>query len=58
MRDTHDNVDHTLEAVSRLRGLLREHDRSGAPDSPFFAGIREALDELDAYAERDESSAA
>ena len=58
MRDMHDNVDYTFEAVTRLRGLLREHDRSGEPDSPFFAGIREALTELDAYAARDESSAA
>ena len=53
-----DNVDHTLEAVSPLRGLLREHDRSGEVETPFFAGIRETLAELDAYARRDESSAA
>lgn len=58
MSDTHDNVDHTFEAVARLRSLLRAHDRSGEPDSPFFIGIRDALDELDAYAERDEWSAA
>ena len=58
MSQRHDNVDHTLDAVARLRGLLREHDRTGEPDSPFFAGIRQALHELDAYAERDESSAA
>ena len=58
MSHMHENVDHTLEAVSRLRGLLREHDRSGEADSPFFAGIRTTLEELDAYAERDESSAA
>jgi len=44
--------------VSRLRRLLREHKRSGAPETPFFAGIRNALEELDAYAERDESTAA
>ncbi len=54
----HDNVDHTFEAVARLRGLLRAHDRSGEEDTPFFIGIRDALEELDAYAERDESSAA
>lgn len=58
MSDRHDNVDHTFEAVARLRGLLRAHDRSGDADTPFFIGIRDALDELDAYAERDESSAA
>ena len=54
----HDNVDFTFEAVSRLRRILGEHERSGEPDSPFFAGIREALDELDAFADRGESSAA
>ena len=58
MSDRHDNVDHTLEAVSRLRGLLAEHDRSGEPDTPFYAGIREALLELDAYGDVGESSAA
>jgi hypothetical protein len=58
LSDRQHNVDHTLEAVSRLRKLLREHDRSGEPDTPFFAGIRSSLDDLDAYAERDESSAA
>ena len=58
MNDPHDNVDHTFEAVARLRGLLREHDRSGAADTPFFLGIRDALVELDALAERDESPAA
>ena len=58
MSDRYDNVDHTLEAVARLRGLLREHDRSGAADTPFFRGIRDALGELDAYAEREESTAA
>jgi hypothetical protein len=58
MSDGQHNVDHTLEAVSRLRKLLREHDRSGDPETPFFAGIRASLEELDAYAERDESSAA
>lgn len=57
MSDRHDNVDHTLEAVTRLRGLLAEHDRSGGPDTPFFVGIREALDDLDAY-DAGESSAA
>jgi hypothetical protein len=40
------------------RKLLREHDRSGEPETPFFAGIRASLDDLDAYAEREESSAA
>jgi hypothetical protein len=44
--------------VSRFRKLLREHDRGGEPETPFFAGIRASLDDLDAYAERDESSAA
>jgi hypothetical protein len=58
MSDRRHNVDHTLEAVSRLRKLLREHDHGGEPETPFFAGIRASLDDLDAYAERDESSAA
>jgi hypothetical protein len=58
MNDSYDNVDRTFEAVARLRRLLREHDRSGEDDTPFILGIRGALDELDAYAERDESSAA
>jgi hypothetical protein len=58
MSDGKHNVDHTLEAVSRLRKLLREHDRSGDPETPFFAGIRASLEELDGYAERDELSAA
>jgi hypothetical protein len=58
MSDLHDNVDHTFEAVARLRGLLREHQSSGAQDTPFFIGIREALEELDAYGERDQQSAA
>lgn len=52
------NVDHTLEAQSRLRRLLQEHEASGAPDTPFFAGIREALQDLDDYADSGESSAA
>ena len=59
MDDTrHDNVDHTLEAVARLRGLLFEHDRSGEADTPFFIGIRETLEDLDAYRDAGESSAA
>ena len=58
MSNWHDNVDYTLEAVSRLRGLIREHDASGAADTPFHMGIREALADLDAAAEQDESSAA
>ena len=58
MREMPDNIDHTFEAVARLRGLLREHERSGAPDTPFFIGIREALDELAAFGERDQQSAA
>jgi len=58
MSDKHDNADQILEAVARLRGLLRQHDRSGVADTPFFLGIRDALVELDAYAERDEASAA
>lgn len=58
MSRTPDNVDHTLEAVARLRRLLREHELSGAPDTPFFIGIRAALDELDAFDERDRQSAA
>ena len=58
MSETHDNVDHTFEAVARLRGLLREHELSGARDTPFFIGIRRALEELDAYGERERQSAA
>jgi hypothetical protein len=54
---SHDNVDHTFEAVSRLRRLLHEHEASGDDDTPFHLGIREALDELDT-AGREESSAA
>jgi hypothetical protein len=54
----HGNIDHTFEAVARLRRLVAEHDRSGEPDTPFFIGIREALEDLDAHAERNESSAA
>jgi hypothetical protein len=57
MAGTHDNVDHTFEAVSRLRRLLHEHEAGGEPDTPFHIGIREALEDLDA-AEWDESSAA
>lgn len=56
--DRHDSVDHTLEAVTRLRRLLSEHERSGDADSPFFMGIREALVDLDARVDREESSAA
>jgi hypothetical protein len=58
LSDRQHDVDHTLEAVSRLRELLRQHDRTGEPETPFFAGIRASLDDLDAYAEREESSAA
>lgn len=58
MTDRHDNVDRTLEAVSRLRRIIREHDAGGAEDTPFHLGIREALRDLDVRAERDESSAA
>jgi hypothetical protein len=56
MRDAHDNVDYTFEAIARLRRLLQEHERTGAEDTPFHLGIREALADLDA--ERGESSAA
>jgi len=58
MSNLRDNVDHTFEAVARLRRLLAEHERRGAPDTPFFAGIRDALLELDAYADAGESNAA
>jgi hypothetical protein len=58
MTERYDNVDYTLEAVSRLRRIIREHDAGGADDTPFHLGIREALQDLDARAERDESSAA
>jgi hypothetical protein len=58
MSDRYDNVDHTLEAVSRLRRIIREHDAGGAEDTPFHLGIREALQDLDARVEQDESSAA
>jgi hypothetical protein len=58
MTDRHDNVDHTLEAVSRLRRIVREHDARGAEDTPFHLGIREALHDLDARADEGESSAA
>ena len=58
LSDRQHNVDHTLEAVLRLRKLLREHDRSGEPETPFFAGIRASLDDLDEFTQRDESSAA
>lgn len=58
MNDRRENVDHTLEAVARLRRLVAEHDRSGAADTPFVLGIREALAERDAYESAGESSAA
>ena len=58
MEREHDNVDRTLEAQARLRGLLHEHEQSGEPDTPFFLGIREALADLDDLAESGESSAA
>jgi hypothetical protein len=58
MSNLHDNVDHTFEAVARLRRLLAEHERSGALDTPFFGGIRDALFELDAYGDAGESTAA
>ena len=58
MSDRNDNVDHTFEAVSRLRRIVAEHERAGVPDTPFVLGIREALAELDAYADAGESSAA
>jgi hypothetical protein len=52
----HDNVDHTFEAVSRLRRLLHEHEASGEDDTPFHLGIRDALEDFET--EREESSAA
>jgi hypothetical protein len=52
-----DNVDYTFEAVSRLRRLLHEHDGSGAEDTPFHLGIRAALEDFDAAADRHESAA-
>lgn len=58
MSNLHDNVDHTFEAVARLRRLLAEHDRSGAPETPFSLGIRDALAELDAYEDAGEPTAA
>lgn len=58
MHGEHDNVDRTLEAQARLRGLLHEHEQAGDPDTPFFVGIREALGDLDGRAESGESSAA
>ena len=58
MEREHDDVDRTLEAQARLRGLLREHEESGDRDTPFFLGIREALGDLDDRSESGESSAA
>jgi hypothetical protein len=58
MSDRYDNVDYTFEAVSRLRRLIGEHDASGGADTPFHAGIRAALEDLDAAAVEDQSSAA
>jgi hypothetical protein len=52
----HDDVDHTLQAVSRLRRLLDEHEARGDADTPFHLGIREALEDLDAA--EDQSTAA
>lgn len=54
MDDAHDSVN---EAVERLRLVLREHDRSGERDTPFHLGIREVLDERDAYRADAESAA-
>ena len=56
MSDSHDNVDHTMEAVERLRHLLAEHECRGDEDTPFFIGIRETLRDLDV--QRGEQSAA
>ena len=58
MTESHHNVDHTREAVERLRAVVQAHHRSGDEDTPFFIGIREALDDLDAYRGREEQSAA
>jgi hypothetical protein len=46
------------EAYERLRAELAEHDRSGEPETPFSAGIREILGERDAHREQSADSAA
>ena len=39
-------------ALARLRRELAEHDRSGAPETPFSAGIRQVLEGEDARGEQ------
>jgi hypothetical protein len=43
-------------ALARLRRELDDHARSGSPDSPFFAGIREIVGREDLLDERGSSS--
>ena len=58
MSSEHDSTDYTLEAIGRLRRLLREHERSGAEDTPFHLGIRKALADFEAEAQSGERAAA
>ena len=57
MNDRYTHIDYTFEAISRLRHLLREHERSGEEDTPFHLGIRAALEDFDAD-DRGEATAA
>jgi phosphoglycolate phosphatase-like HAD superfamily hydrolase len=54
MSEAHESVN---EAIERLRDVLREHDRRGEPDTPFYLGIREALADRDAYSVDADSAA-
>lgn len=45
-------------ALERLRRELEEHERSGARETPFSAGIREVLADEEARGERAGGSAA
>jgi hypothetical protein len=47
-----DRRDTGLEtALARLRRELAAHDESGAPETPFSAGIRQVLEDEDARRE-------
>ena len=51
-------MDGMHEAYERLRDELAEHERSGEPETPFSAGIRQILSERDGAAEQSADSAA
>jgi hypothetical protein len=58
VNDRHHRVSGRELALERLRRDLAEHDRSGRPETPFSAALREQLGQEQSLGELSSGSAA